>query len=475
MIFVLGLAPLLVSTPGVSLPPGTPSACVDAPIGFTAGTCKAWLSRMDGADANVNAVRLSPDGSRLFLTGMIATEDAWADTLTLALDTATGVVLWEARYGTPGFESGYALGLAPDGSAVYVTAGASGTGDMDIVSLAYDAGTGQQRWLHRYDGPSHLRDHPAALAVSPDGGRVFVTGSSDNPRDANYVTLSYDAATGSLVWDVHYDGPWNVHDSTRDMTLSPDGATVFVTGTSVTGMATYYDIVTIAYSAATGSQRWLARYNGPGSDYDGGRTMAISPDGSRLYVSGTSAGASGAFGYVTLAYAAASGVQLWATRDDPGGLNVPAAMRISPSGSHVYVTGRTETGIASLDALTVAYETAAGTPVWRTLYNAPGNGVDQGLDLALAPDGKSLYMVGQAYSGSASGYDYATVAYDTTNGATKWAGTYSGGVGGYDEARAAAVSHDGARLFVTGVSALSEDGPWGLATIAYDASSMRLS
>ena len=51
---------------------------------------------------------------------------------------------------------------------------------------------------------------------------------------------------------------------------SPDGATVFVTGGS-TGIGSANDYATVAYRAATGAQLWVSRDNGPGNGDDFGR------------------------------------------------------------------------------------------------------------------------------------------------------------------------------------------------------------
>ena len=46
--------------------------------------------------------------------------------------------------------------------------------------------------------------------------------------------------------------------------VSPDGSKVFVTGYSV-GSASGYDYATVAYDASTGSELWVKRYDGPGT------------------------------------------------------------------------------------------------------------------------------------------------------------------------------------------------------------------
>jgi hypothetical protein len=69
-------------------------------------------------------------------------------------------------------------------------------------------------------------------------------------------------------------------DVAHALAVSPGGRIVFVTGASC-GAGTGLDFVTIAYDAITGTQLWLSRYNGPGNRTDSARSVAVSPDGRR--------------------------------------------------------------------------------------------------------------------------------------------------------------------------------------------------
>src|SRR5207244_2654437 len=110
------------------------------------------------------------------------------------------------------------------------------------------ASTGHRLWVRRYNGPANGYDIPVALGVSPDGSMVFVTGTSDAPWSAeDYATVAYDASRGARLWLRRYDGPGNGYDAATALGVSPDGSRVFVTGNSF-GSGSGSDYATVAYS-----------------------------------------------------------------------------------------------------------------------------------------------------------------------------------------------------------------------------------
>src|SRR5947207_13489016 len=78
----------------------------------------------------------------------------------------------------------FALAVSPDGKKIFVTGrsfGQIGEG-RDFATVAYSAINGQALWVSRYDGLAHgedeSNDEAYSIAVSTEGERVFVTGSS---------------------------------------------------------------------------------------------------------------------------------------------------------------------------------------------------------------------------------------------------------------------------------------------------------
>jgi len=130
--------------------------------------------------------------------------------------------------------------------------------------------------------------------------------SSEGSNNDDYATVAYDVPTGGQLWARFYNGPpGNGADDAQALGVSPDGSQVFVTGYS-TGSSSGNDYATVAYDASTGAQLWVARYTGgPGSSsYDLAYALAVSPDGSKVFVTGLSTGytRNSGYDYATVAY-----------------------------------------------------------------------------------------------------------------------------------------------------------------------------
>jgi hypothetical protein len=246
-------------------------------------------------------------------------------------------------------------------ATVFVTGSSGGTGsDSDYATIAYKAGNGGQLWVQRYNGPGNAADFPQALVLSPDRRRAFVTGYSYSANSfSDYATIAYDAVTGLRIWLRRYDDPINGFDFAYALTLSPDATKLFVTG-SCDEIDTGTDFVTLAYDAAMGERLWLRRYNGPANNSDSPAALGVSPDGEQVFVTGRSSGVASPdfpFDYATIAYRTSNGHSLWLDRHKGSGnrSDVPADLAVSPDGSRVFVTGSSDGITSGTDYLTLAY------------------------------------------------------------------------------------------------------------------------
>src|SRR5437660_1716803 len=202
-------------------------------------------------------------------------------------------------------------------------------------------GPGSQLWASRYNGPANGDDAGRSVAVGPGGKAVYVTGESLGSVSKNdYATVAYNATTGTQLWASRYHGPGNGDSRAFSAGVSPDGTRVFVTGTSWGG-ASRYDFATLAYNAATGAQMWASRFNDRTNNSDTALSLAVSPTGNAVYVTGQRTAGIG-FHYETAAYNATTGAQKWSRVSTISGDNAAESVAVSPNGGTVFIAGYVE-------------------------------------------------------------------------------------------------------------------------------------
>ena len=415
---------------------------------------------------------VNPDGSLVYVTGSVYSRARGRDIATIAYDPATGAQVWIAMYGAKlYYDEPSALAVSPDGTAVYVTGDSVTAGTQyDYRTVAYDAKTGVRLWVARYNDPANGFDSANDVSVSMDGSRVYVTGGSGNASGtADVVTVAYDAATGARVWVARLDGPAGDWDGGQAVTSGPGGDTVFVTGyVTVRTFGPSYKppkrrMVTIAYDAATGDTRWTRTYGGRGA----GNALALSPDGSTLYVAGSGGGAGPGSSLAVVAYDAVTGTQNWVGRYKVrgDGYSFAKSVVVSPDGGRVYVGGQSS-GAKGDHLVTLAYD-QSGSELWRRTFTGKRDGLDSAGGMVVSPGGAWVYVAGTTEDHMTK-YDYATLAYDAATGEQSWVTHYVGPVK-YDNALAIGVSPDGSAVFVTGGSMGSGTGI-DYETVAYSTS-----
>jgi len=466
--------PLALKADGAGLP--------DASILAKAPDRTKWASRYNGPgnfDDQEWSLAISPDGSKIYVTGFsYGGSSTRYDYATIAYNAATGAQIWTARYNGPGNADDMAFDIvvSPDGSKVYVT-GESYNTSYDYATVAYTASAGIRLWVAIYNGaPIDDEDNGASIAIAPDGSKVYVTGWSMSIfGDWNYVTVAYLAATGKELWVAGYDGPAHSSDIAYDIVAAPDGSNVYVTGTSLN--STSNDYATVAYDASTGAQRWVVKYNGYVGLIDRddcGYAIAITPDSKMVFVTGSSFGDQ-YYDIATVAYDTASGTQLWVTRYNGPlgyGQDLGYSIAVAPDGKKVYVTGLSDGIDTGSDIVTLSYSTDTGAQIWVARYNGPGNGPDGSHHfpihaIAVAPGGGTVYVTG-ASQGVGTGQDFVTLAYGTRNGARSWVQSYNGPANGADWGDSVVVALDGRTVYVSGTSKGINSG-YDYTTIAYKA------
>jgi WD40 repeat protein len=375
--------------------------------------------------------------------------------LTGIASASPGSQKWLRHYNGPAGQAdgAFSIAVSPDGTRVFVTGSSPGPGTgTDYSTVAYNASTGAPLWVHRYNGPINGTDVATSLAVGPNGSRVFVTGHSQGPGgDFDYATVAYNAGSGAEIWKKRYNGPGTGADYGASIAASPNGMRVFVTGYSA-GSGTGGDYATVAYRASDGAFQWAKRYNGPASGEDYAFSVTASPNSAGVFVTGQSEGSGTGNDFATLAYAATTGAVQWLKRYDGPAHGNDGGAAIAASGSKVFVTG-SSVGLKNNneDYATLAYQASNGASAWVKRYDGPGDGYDAADSIAVRPNGSQVFVTGYSTGVGGDG-DYATLGYTASTGAPTWLKRYDGPAGAHDGANAIAVSPNGTRVFVTGGS-----------------------
>ncbi len=387
-----------------------------------------------------SAVIVSPDGSHVYAAGY------YGDTLlAFTRDSATGQLnfihaLEDDRGGVDGLDGVSSLTLSPDGSHVY----AVGSHDYSLAVFIRDNTTGRLSFVEVHkDGVAGVDglDGTHDVAVSPDGGHVYVAATNDD----SVAVFARNATTGELTYSsIVRDGVDGVDglDNARSVTVSPDNAHVYV--------ASWNDAAVAVFSrdAGTGElafQQVLKDGEAGVDGLAGAFDVSTSPGGNHVYVASMTDSAVAVF-----ARDAGSGVltHVEHVREGDAGLEGLAGahhLAVSPDGHHVFAVG--ETG----NALVVfARDNVTGQLVEDAVYKDDQGGVD-GLDRVyrsvVSPDGRHLYSA--AYDEDAiSVFERNAATGDLTYLETHHDG--QAGVDGLDGARDVSISADGKILYVAG-------------------------
>jgi len=210
---------------------------------------------------------VSPDGTRVY-TGNYSSNSV------SVIDTATNTVADTILVGA----GPQGIAVSPDGTRAYVAC----TGSPAAAVLVIDTAK------NRVIGKIAVGSSPVGVAVSPDGTRVYVAASRQTVE-------VIDTATNTVTSEIAIPGSDTSYAYPSGVTFSPDGNYVYVTGSgtntvSVINAATNVITDTIAIPCDGCQFPLLGR---------GPTGLAVSSDGSRVYVADFAAASVSVLGGVT--------------------------------------------------------------------------------------------------------------------------------------------------------------------------------
>lgn len=292
--------------------------------------------------------------------------------------------------------------LSPNENQLYVVGG----DDNSLLVFSRDSITGLLDWSDKYtDGEDGIvgMEGPVSVAVSPDGGFVYVSATlpSSILDSGAIVIFQRDDDTGALTFlDRIRDGfgsiapDSNVIVDPRQIILSPDGRHVYVNGTSSDAIAMFLRNQAsgrLAYAGVVrnGDEHGASVVEGLDLVY----SLAMSPNGTHVYATGLADDAvtvfsrdaeTGILHFVEVHKDSVNGVT---------GLDGASALRLSPEGGYLYVTA------VNSNSVTV-FKRDWSTGMLRYLSTRSNNtaaisDLTEPAGLLVAPDGKTLYVLGR--------------------------------------------------------------------------------
>ncbi len=375
----------------------------------------------------ITFLAVSPDDRHVYA---VSGDD---DAVTLfSRNAITGVLTWVGDVGDS-LESPKEVAISGDGGRVYVAHAAGGSSSGTFDSYDRDPVSGL---LDSFESTSIIPLFASEIAIEPDASHFFIGGS-----DRIWGVDTDDANSGGVSTEspALLDGVAGVAGIpfVVDLTMTPDGRHLYATSNDTAKSIAIF---------ATALYDFLeADADGVGTPgLAGASSVAASPDGENIYATGAAEDAIQIFSR-NPETGALGGSQ--AVRDGIGGISGLDGVRsaiVSPDGKNVYAAG------SIADAVVSFTRNAVGQLIFLDKEQNGAGGATQinnPVALAITPDGKNVYVA------SSLNDSVSIFGRNTTTGALSAGGHYVDGVGGVDGlflAESIAVSPDNKNVYVGG-------------------------
>jgi len=274
----------------------------------------------------------------------------------------------------------------------------------DIILYKFDP-NGVELWSRTYSWSDE--DYAVSLALDVNGKAYAAFTTYDNLGYSDAVVLTWDA-NGTQDWSSGYLGFGGSPQAVKIMVDANFNTYYFVTSL---GGTTNRDLCVQKFDAS-GSYRLEVRYDGANHDYEEGYDMDIDENG-YAYVTGStySTNLTDEMVVVKMNLNGVIGSVEWAKIYDsqPSGYDYGTKIAVDWNGN-VYACGNSSPANGDGDMITLKYD-AAGTEVWRDIFNAPAEGYHTP-DGAIFSEGLGeVYISGHGYWDDSTSSDYITYKY----------------------------------------------------------------
>ncbi len=306
----------------------------------------------------------------------------------------------------------------------------------ELWSSTWDSGRNDSR-----DGA--YREDPADLAAH--GRWLYIMGESqESAEDSDVFLVKTNALTGALVWDTRVSDRTPSLDAASSIAVSPSGSTLYLSGTRDYDTRGHGKIFLSAFSAS-GRELWSHAVHG-GKAW--GADAEVIADGDGAYVTG-SAHQKGALRQVVTARYSADGTRIWKRI-----YGLPdakeSASDLATDGSRVFLTATRKITRRDHDLVTLAYD-QDGEKLWEFVSQDDVPGYAYGAEVRYRNEHVFVFGTVQEFKASAGITTSGMYALDAATGNVLWSDETSVVDAGYASGPNLALSPDGTLAYAIGL------------------------
>ena len=314
-------------------------------------------------ELNPSAVFFKPDGAKMYVSGTTG-DDINEYDLSTPWDISTASYLQvfsvAAQDTIP-----YQIYFKSDGSTFYVMGG-----NTDTV------------YQYTIGGFSVVAEeiNPQGLSFKPDGTKMYITGSTGDEVNEYSLSSAWNINTASYVQNFSVS---TEDTSPTDLSFKPDGTKMYVLGSAgfdvnEYSLSTAWDVSSASYvqNFSVGAQELSPR------------GLFFKPDGTKMYVTGTSGDDVNEYDLSTpWDISTASYVQNFSVTAQDG---LPTGLFFKPDGTKMYIIGQTGDDVNEY-SLSSAWDISTASYVQNFSIVAQENNPT---DIFFKPDGTQFWIVG---------------------------------------------------------------------------------
>ncbi|PHR47772.1 MAG: hypothetical protein COA32_07410 [Fluviicola sp.] len=185
------------------------------------------LKRSSGSStAGLNEINdITINNDNIFLTGRVRNDSTGYDIVTYKLNNQLSLI-WEQHFDFNNLDdAGNGIKVDSQGNVIVAGYVADSLEFENYCVLKYD-NNGSLLWTKTYNGQYNGNDRAVQLVVD-NQDNIFVTGSSMNNANLDYLTIGLDA-TGSLICEAIFDGVSENNDVPNTITIDNNGNLIVV-------------------------------------------------------------------------------------------------------------------------------------------------------------------------------------------------------------------------------------------------------